>query len=180
MSTECVGQPEVLVAHACRDAQFISDGKQQLVTRAHTLLTSSLTSLSQTDVASSLQVFFNLGTLRDVVHDTVFAHATTVEKALASALDARQLTAAASSSAGSAPGARNQSGATARAQAALWAALDECMNSMHTAAISVWHLQRVVAKKRDPLTLAAFIDVVQVLLALCLHGSSPCTSPLRL
>jgi conserved oligomeric Golgi complex subunit 5 len=148
--------------HAYRDAQMVRNGKQQLVTSAHALLTSALASLSQADVASALQVFFNLGTLRDVVHDTVLAHASTVEKALGSALDARQLTAAASATA--VPGARNQSGTTARAQAALWAALDECMNRMHMAAIAMWHLQRVVGKKRDPLTLAAFIDVAQVLL----------------
>lgn len=137
----------------CRDAHFISSSKQHLVSSATELLRSGVEAQSQADVASALQVFFNLGTLHAVVRDTVRTQADSVATALHNALDTRQLSAAAGG---------GVSGVTARAQAALWTALEESMSRLHTAAIATWHLQRVVAKKQDPLTLTTFLSVAQV------------------
>ena len=49
-----------------------------------------------------------------------------------------------------------------RVHEALWQELDSCMKLLHSTVVLVWHLQRVLNKKRDPLTLASFVDVVQV------------------
>lgn len=46
-------------------------------------------------------------------------------------------------------------------QEALWTRLAESMDVVHDAAVAVWHLQRVLAKKRDPLTHDLFIHIVQ-------------------
>ncbi len=35
------------------------------------------------------------------------------------------------------------------------------MEALHGAAVAVWHLQRVLAKKRDPLTHVLFSDALQ-------------------
>jgi len=35
------------------------------------------------------------------------------------------------------------------------------LEQLHVAAVAVWHLQRVLAKKRDPLTHTLFLDVVR-------------------
>lgn len=42
----------------------------------------------------------------------------------------------------------------------LWSGLKEVTEQMQAAAVSVWHLQRVVAKKRDPLSHVCFLDVL--------------------
>lgn len=47
-------------------------------------------------------------------------------------------------------------------QDVLWARLGEAMQQLHASAVAVWHLQRVLAKKRDPLSHDLFIDVVQL------------------
>jgi hypothetical protein len=46
------------------------------------------------------------------------------------------------------------------AQDKLWSGLKEVTEQMQAAAVSVWHLQRVVAKKRDPLSHVCFLDVL--------------------
>ena len=161
----------------CRDSRFVRECRQRVVRSADELLTSGLATLSQADVAAALQVSFNLGTLRDTVHACVAQQAGTAERSLAKALDAKQLsaTAAGAAGAGGGVGGRGAGSVTARAHAALWAALDECMTCVHTAAVATWHLQRVASKKRDPLTLAAFADVVQV----CTRHTC-CTQPLSI
>ena len=52
-------------------------------------------------------------------------------------------------------------GALADAQEVLWERLGAAGEQLHASAVAVWHLQRVLAKKRDPLSHELFIDVVQ-------------------
>jgi hypothetical protein len=42
----------------------------------------------------------------------------------------------------------------------LWQGLRSASDTFATGALAVWHLQRVVAKKRDPLSHVLFLDVV--------------------
>jgi hypothetical protein len=49
-----------------------------------------------------------------------------------------------------------------------WAAL-QALEALHGAAVAVWHLQRVLAKKRDPLSHVLFSDALQ---------AAQCPSPL--
>jgi conserved oligomeric Golgi complex subunit 5 len=123
------------------------------------MLSSGVDALGQAEVASALQVFFNLGTLKPIVLQLIEERADDVAVALRSALDARQLTGAAAGA--QARGSTGQAGGV-RLQDALWQALDESMAKMHAGAIAVWHVQRVVSKKRDPLKLTLFADAIQV------------------
>lgn len=45
-------------------------------------------------------------------------------------------------------------------QDVLWDRLAGVCDALHRAALEVWHLQRVLAKKRDPLTHVLLLDVV--------------------
>ena len=54
-------------------------------------------------------------------------------------------------------------------QEALWHELGRVKEQAHTAVVAIWHLQRVLAKKRDPLSHACFLDVV-----LDASGQLPC------
>lgn len=42
----------------------------------------------------------------------------------------------------------------------LWSCLRSACDALATSALSIWHLQRVVAKKRDPISHVLFLDVV--------------------
>lgn len=43
-------------------------------------------------------------------------------------------------------------------QEVLWQKLSLAAEQMHKSVVAVWHVQRVLAKKRDPLTHVLFID----------------------
>ena len=43
-------------------------------------------------------------------------------------------------------------------QEALWQKLSLASEQMHKSVVAIWHVQRVLAKKRDPLTHVLFID----------------------
>ena len=45
-------------------------------------------------------------------------------------------------------------------QEVFWSRLAESADVLHSAAVAVWHLQRVLAKKRDPLSHELFLDIV--------------------
>lgn len=94
-----------------------------------------------------------------VVLDTVESHAAEADEALRAATDSRRLGGLAAQAAPKAGAARQ---GQVRVAEVLWSELDACMKKLHDIVVVVWHLQRVVNKKRDPLTLAAFVDTVQV------------------
>ena len=136
--------------------------------QAEALLTQGMALLGQAEVGSALQVFFNLETLRPAVRTLLLRYTSEVDQAVRSALDARQLSGVAAS--GSGLRGMTGPGSAVKVQDALWKALDDALNRMHTAAVAIWHLHRVVSKKRDPLTLTVFLDVIKVSLPLPLRS----------
>lgn len=143
-----------------RDVEFVESSRAAVTHAARALLRSGLESLSQADVSSALQVFFNFGTLRQIVLDVVTSYGEDVDKAVRAAMDVRQLSGLSSASTGALRGLTGP-GTAGKVAEALWKALDEAMRRMHDAAIAIWHLQRVISKKRDPLTLIAFSTVME-------------------
>jgi hypothetical protein len=117
---------------------------------------------------AGLQIFFNLDMLQPVVHDVVAKQAAAVDTAIRSALDTRKLSAAAGT---------GGTASRARLGSAMWTELEGAVACMHEAAVATWHLQRIIAKKRDPLTLKSFASVAQVrsLHALCCLALQPLT-----
>ena len=75
----------------CRTRELVDTSKARVVKAANQLLTSGLKSQSQADVASALQTFFNLNTLRQVCLGTVESYASDLGVALRAATDSRQL-----------------------------------------------------------------------------------------
>lgn len=53
-----------------------------------------------------------------------------------------------------------QIGGGAKAKEALWQRMSACMDQLHSIMIAVWHLQRVLSKKRDPFTHVLLLDEV--------------------
>ena len=112
---------------------------------AGTALQRGLDGLSQADEAAALQVLANLGELCPAVERAVQTYARRAGAALSEALDASKRGA-------TTPGAAGGD--------ALLPRLEASMERIHAAALAMWHLQRVLAKKRDPVTQAVFLDEV--------------------
>ncbi|KAJ8626872.1 hypothetical protein MRB53_020179 [Persea americana] len=118
--------------------------------------------LNQAEVASGLQVFYNLGELRSTVDGLINKYKTQCVRAVSSALDMKAISA---SSGNFGPGGIHRSGtpqigAGSKAKEALWQRMGNCMDQLHSVVGAVWHLQRVLSKKRDPFTHALFLDEV--------------------
>ena len=137
------------------DRDFLASANATVRTQIDASLQAGLDSLSQADVGSALQALYNLGDLRAAVEAHVDASAAALERAFAASMDARKLSAASASAAGGAAAA-----GPARVQDALWQRLGEASEGVWRTAVAVWHLQRVLLKKRDPLSHQLFIDVV--------------------
>lgn len=131
-------------------------------------LAEGVEALSQAAVGAALQVFFNLGELRAAVDGAVAARVHDLDRAARAALDSRQLSLALGAGArgaqgsGGPGGARGvtlpQPGAGASWQERLWQGVRALCDVLVAGGVAAWHVQRVAAKKRDPLTHALFLD----------------------
>ena len=137
------------VAVVDAEAQFLARAAADVSAEASSALQRGLEALSQSDVGAALQVFFNLGELPAAVERVASGYAKRASASVAEALDASKL-----------PRAGGAVPAGAAAQDALWQRLDAAMERVHGAALAVWHLQRVLAKKRDPVAHTLFLDEV--------------------
>jgi hypothetical protein len=126
------------------DAPFVRAAGGEVRRRAGDALRAGLAALSQADVGSALLALRCLGGLRAAADAAADAAAASVERAFAAALDPRRLAAAGAAGAGAA--------AAADPREPLWSGLAEAAEALRRAALEAWHLQRVLAKKRDPLT----------------------------
>lgn len=145
-----------------QDRDFLATTNTTVRTKIGAALRAGLTTLSQADVGSALQALFNLQELRPAVESHIDSAVAALERTFTGALDARKLSASGAQQ--TAGGMRSVVGALqsgpARVQDALWQALSEAFDALWRAAVAAWHLQRVLMKKRDPLTHELFIDVV--------------------
>ena len=115
--------------------------------------------LNQAEVGTGLQVFYNLGELKVTVEQVVNKYKGLGAKSVTVALDMKTI----SGGSGYGPGGIRGSGTPhigggAKAREALWHRLGNCMDQLHSIAVAVWHLQRVLSKKRDPFTHVLLLD----------------------
>ena len=121
--------------------------------------------LNQAEVGTGLQVFYNLGELRATVEQLVNRYKGMAVKSIGAALDMKAIT---GSGAVFGPGGVRgsgmpQIGGGVKAREALWQRMGSCMEQLHSIVVAVWHLQRVLSKKRDPFTHVLLLDeIIQV------------------
>jgi hypothetical protein len=114
------------------------------------------------------QVYYNLSELQPAVRDLQARYMHQMSVAMGAALDPAKISAvsaaagAAAAAGGSAGGGRNAAaaGGAARWQQAMWTQLAACLDAAHGPVVALWHLQRVLAKKRDPFTHVCFLDLL--------------------
>ncbi|RMC10340.1 hypothetical protein DUI87_13143 [Hirundo rustica rustica] len=115
-----------------------------------------------TQVGTALQVFHNLGTLKDTIANVVDGYCTVLEENIKNALDIKVLTQPSQTVTRGGPGraAMPTPGNTAAFRAALWTNMEKLMDQICAACGQVQHLQKVLAKKRDPVSHVCFIEEI--------------------
>ncbi|KAF3652263.1 putative ras-related protein RABB1c-like [Capsicum annuum] len=127
------------------------------------VLDKGLEGLNQAEVGAGLQVFYNMGELRGTVDGLVSKYKGMGVKSITTALDMKAVSSVGGGFGG--PGGVQRSGTpqfggSGKAKDALWQRMSGCMDQLHSVVVAVWHLQRVLSKKRDPFTHVLLLDEV--------------------
>ncbi|XP_052781963.1 conserved oligomeric Golgi complex subunit 5-like isoform X1 [Mya arenaria] len=144
-----------------QDRRFVKQARNEVETQAQKMLEQGMESQNQVHVATSLQVFHNLGCLREIVDRVVKLCSDHLEGDIKSCLDVTALSVQQTGPQGkSAPGRSSMpmTGNTAALRATLWTNMEKLMDSIYSACAQVQHLQKVLIKKRDPVTHVCFIE----------------------
>ncbi|XP_014104365.1 PREDICTED: conserved oligomeric Golgi complex subunit 5 isoform X2 [Pseudopodoces humilis] len=144
------------------DLLFIARARLEVENQAKRLLEQGVETQNPTQVGTALQVFHNLGTLKDTIANVVDGYCTVLEENIKNALDIKVLTQPSQAITRGGPGraAMPTPGNTAAFRAALWTNMEKLMDQICAACGQVQHLQKVLAKKRDPVSHVCFIEEI--------------------
>ncbi|KAI3367018.1 hypothetical protein L3Q82_009650, partial [Scortum barcoo] len=142
------------------DLLLISRARLEVENQAKRLLEQGMEIQNPTQVGTALQVFYNLGSLRETISSVVGGYRTTIQDNVTSALDIKGLTQPANPRGAPGRAVLPTPGNTAAFRAALWTNLEKLMDQICAACKQVQHLQKVLMKKRDPVTHVCFIDEI--------------------
>lgn len=143
-----------------KDINWIKNARKEVTSQAQNMLSQGMEMQNQTQVATALQVFHNLGSLQGTVETLIQTLREDLKTSIASALDIQNLMYSQNST--SAPGraAIPAPGNTAMWRAALWTGMEKLMDKIYSICGQVHHLLKVLSKKRDPITHVCFMDEV--------------------
>uniref|UniRef100_A0A6I8QCX2 Conserved oligomeric Golgi complex subunit 5 n=1 Tax=Xenopus tropicalis TaxID=8364 RepID=A0A6I8QCX2_XENTR len=144
------------------DLLFIARARLEVENQAKRLLEQGVETQNPTQVGTALQVFYNLGALKDIITSVVDGYSTALNENISSALDIKILTQTSQAVQRGAPGraAMPSPGNTAAFRAALWTNMEKLMDQIYASCVQVQHLQKVLTKKRDPVSHVCFIDEI--------------------
>ncbi|XP_005076292.1 conserved oligomeric Golgi complex subunit 5 [Mesocricetus auratus] len=144
------------------DLLFIARARLEVENQAKRLLEQGVETQNPTQVGTALQVFHNLGTLKETVTSVVDGYCAALEDSINNALDVKVLTQPSQSAVRGGPGraAMPTPGNTAAFRASLWTNMEKLMDHICAACGQVQHLQKVLTKKRDPVSHVCFIEEI--------------------
>ncbi|KAI7792095.1 conserved oligomeric Golgi complex subunit 5 [Triplophysa rosa] len=140
------------------DLLFISRARLEVENQAKRLLEQGMEIQNPSQVGTALQVFYNLGSLRETIRSVVDGYRASVQENVINALDIKILTQPTNTRGAPGRAVMPTPGNTAAFRAALWTNLEKLMDQICAACGQVQHLQKVLTKKRDPVTHVCFID----------------------
>ncbi|XP_044279222.1 conserved oligomeric Golgi complex subunit 5 isoform X1 [Varanus komodoensis] len=143
------------------DLLFIARARLEVENQAKRLLEQGIETQNPTQVGTALQVFYNLGTLKVTIANVLDGYCMSLEENINNALDIKVLTQPSHTVVrGGGPGRATMPtpGNTAAFRAALWTNMEKLMDQICAACGQVQHLQKVLSKKRDPVTHVCFIE----------------------
>ncbi|NXX38150.1 COG5 protein, partial [Tricholaema leucomelas] len=141
------------------DLLFIARARLEVENQAKRLLEQGVETQNPTQVGTALQVFYNLGTLKDTIATVVDGYCVVLEENIKNALDIKVLTQTVTRG-GPGRAAMPTPGNTAAFRAALWTNMEKLMDQICAACGQVQHLQKVLTKKRDPVSHVCFIEEI--------------------
>ncbi|KAJ6685132.1 CONSERVED OLIGOMERIC GOLGI COMPLEX COMPONENT 5 [Salix purpurea] len=141
----------------------VKETGEKLRSEAMKVLDRGMEGLNQAEVGTGLQVFYNLRELKVTVEQLANKYRGIGVKSVGLTLDMKAIST--SGGGGFGPGGIRGSGTPqigggAKAREALWQRMGNCMDRLHSIVVAVWHLQRVLSKKRDPFTHVLLLDEV--------------------
>ncbi|XP_066198530.1 conserved oligomeric Golgi complex subunit 5 isoform X1 [Saccopteryx leptura] len=144
------------------DLLFIARARLEVENQAKRLLEQGVETQNPTQVGTALQVFHNLGTLKNTVTSVVDGYCAALEESINSALDIKILTQPSQSAVRGGPGRSTlpAPGHTAAFRASLWTNLEKLGDQICTVCGQVQHLQKILTKKRDPVSHIFFIEEI--------------------
>ncbi|XP_069317808.1 conserved oligomeric Golgi complex subunit 5 isoform X4 [Eulemur rufifrons] len=144
------------------DLLFIARARLEVENQAKRLLEQGVETQNPTQVGTALQVFHNLGILKDTIISVVDGYRVTLEENIKNALDIKVLTQPSQSAVRGGPGRSTMPtpGNTAAFRASLWTNMEKLMDLICSVCGQVQHLQKVLAKKRDPVSHICFIEEI--------------------
>ncbi|XP_033718781.1 conserved oligomeric Golgi complex subunit 5 isoform X2 [Tursiops truncatus] len=144
------------------DLLFVARARLEVENQAKRLLEQGVETQNPTQVGTALQVFHNLGTLKDTITSVVDGYCAAIEENIHSALDIKVLTQPSQSAVRGAPGRSTMPapGNTAAFRASLWTNMEKLVDHIFTVCGQVQHLQKILAKKRDPVSHICFIEEI--------------------
>ncbi|XP_068829171.1 conserved oligomeric Golgi complex subunit 5 isoform X2 [Capricornis sumatraensis] len=144
------------------DLLFVARARLEVENQAKRLLEQGVETQNPTQVGTALQVFHNLGTLKDTITNVVDGYCAAIEENINSALDIKVLTQPSQSAVRGGPGRSTMPtpGNTAAFRASLWTNMEKLVDHIFTVCGQVQHLQKILAKKRDPVSHICFIEEI--------------------
>lgn len=140
---------------------WLVESGNQIRSEAMKGLEKGMEALNQAEVGSILQVYYNMGELKPTVESLIGKYKGLTVKSVSLALDMKAISASVGGSLGTGGMQRsNASQGLPRARESLWQRMGTCLDQLHGIVVAVWHLQRVLAKKRDPISHVGFLDEV--------------------
>ncbi|XP_023320324.1 conserved oligomeric Golgi complex subunit 5-like [Eurytemora carolleeae] len=141
--------------------------------QGETLLTRGMETANQSHLGTGLQVFYNLGTLPEVLTKLLDTSLTRLKTQASDLLDIRKISAAADEAGkgGSKNGGASKGGGPGKAsmpapsnmaafRATLWTNLDQVLELVRTTISRILQLQKLLAKKQDPNTHLPYISAL--------------------
>ncbi|CAB3988381.1 Conserved oligomeric Golgi complex subunit 5 [Paramuricea clavata] len=143
-----------------KDIDWIKNARKEVTSQAQNMLTQGMETQNQTQVATALQVFHNLGSLQQTVETYVQSLREDLKSTIANTLDIQNLMYAQNTN--SAPGraAIPAPGNTAMWRATLWTGMEKLMDKIYSCCGKVHHVLKVLSKKRDPVTHVCFMQEI--------------------
>lgn len=142
------------------DRRFIKQARKDVEAQAQKMLEQGMETQNQSQVATSLQVFYNLNSLSYTVNKVISNCRETLHKNVKNCLNLQLLSQQIPSHGKGGPGraAMPVTGNTAAYRASLWTNMEKLMDNIYAACAQIQHLQKVLVKKRDPVTHICFIE----------------------
>uniref|UniRef100_A0A8C5Y7T5 Conserved oligomeric Golgi complex subunit 5 n=1 Tax=Microcebus murinus TaxID=30608 RepID=A0A8C5Y7T5_MICMU len=128
------------------DLLFIARARLEVENQAKRLLEQGVETQNPTQVGTALQIFHNLGILKDTIIGVVDGYRTTLKENI------NILTQPSQSAV--------RGGNTAAFRASLWTNMEKLMDLICSVCGQVQHLQKVLVKKRDPVSHICFIEEI--------------------